>query len=349
MATNDVRKVAIIGSGPAGYTAAIYAGRANMAPIVFAGPEPGGQLTLTTLVENYPGFAEGVLGPQLMEEMRKQAERFSADVVWRTVTEVDFSQRPFVLKADGETHRAEAVIIASGASARLLGLKSERRLLGRGVSTCATCDGAFFRDQNVIVVGGGDTAMEDAIFLTKFAKKVTVVHRRDQLRASKILQERAFNNPKIDFLWDTVVEDIRDMEAGRVIGVALKNVKTGETFELPIDVRCLPAGDVDRLADRIIVPSLVQGAHLNVRLPVRCGGMMKPDLLRLGASSDIAKGDLPGSHLEGDPLHRQVLALVQHLQVLNIQHHPVRRGRLLAHTRSTSRPTIMVASCPSVV
>ncbi len=235
MTTNDVRKVAIIGSGPAGYTAAIYAARANLAPIVFAGPEPGGQLTLTTLVENYPGFSDGVLGPELMEQMRKQAEKFGANVVWRTVTRVDFSGRPFLLEADGETHRAETVIIASGASARLLGLESERKLLGRGVSTCATCDGAFFRDQNLIVVGGGDTAMEDATFLTKFAKKVTVVHRRDQLRASKIMQERVFKNPKIDFIWDTVVQDIRDPEAGRVTGVVLKNVKTGETREMPID------------------------------------------------------------------------------------------------------------------
>lgn len=235
MSTNDVRKVAVIGSGPAGYTAAIYTARARLAPIVFAGPEPGGQLTLTTMVENYPGFSEGVMGPELMEEMRKQAERFGADVVWRTVTKVDFSNRPFTLEADGETHRAEAVIIASGASAKLLGLESERRLMGRGVSTCATCDGAFFKDQNVIVVGGGDTAMEDAVFLTKFAKKVSIVHRRDQLRASKIMQERAMKNPKIDFIWNTVVEDIRDTGAGRVTAVVLKNVKSGEILEMPID------------------------------------------------------------------------------------------------------------------
>lgn len=235
MATNDVRKVAIIGAGAAGYTAAIYTARANLSPIVFAGPEPGGQLTLTTMVENFPGFAEGVMGPELMEEMRKQAERFGAEVLWRTVGKVDFSQRPFVLEADGDVHHAAAVIIASGASAKMLGLESERRLLGHGVSTCATCDGAFFRDQNVVVVGGGDTAMEDATFLTKFAKKVSVIHRRDELRASKIMQERARKNPKIDFVWNTVVEEIRDPEAGRVNGVVLRNVKNDERLETPID------------------------------------------------------------------------------------------------------------------
>lgn len=229
--SNDVRNVIIIGSGPAGYTAAVYNARANLEPLVFAGPEPGGQLTLTTDVENYPGFPEGVQGPELMEAMRKQAERFGAEVIWDAVTKVDFSQRPFSLFVGDKEYQAKSVIISCGASAKLLGLDSEKKLMGHGVSTCAVCDGAFFRDQDVIVVGGGDTAMEDSTFLTKFANKVEVVHRRDELRASKIMQERAFKNDKLSFLWNTVVEDIHDPEKNNVTGVTLKNVKTGETME----------------------------------------------------------------------------------------------------------------------
>lgn len=235
MANSEVRKVIIIGSGAAGYTAAIYNARAMLNPLVFAGPEPGGQLTLTTDVENYPGFPEGVQGPELMDQMRQQAERFGADVVWDAVTKVDFAQRPFSVFVADDEYRAEAVIIATGASAKLLGLKSEKKLLGHGVSTCAVCDAAFFRDKDVIVVGGGDTAMEDSTFLTKFANKVEVVHRRDQLRASKIMQEKAFKNPKIDFLWNTVVDDIYDPEKNEVTAVKLRNVKSDEVLEKPVD------------------------------------------------------------------------------------------------------------------
>ena len=223
-----VHKVIILGSGCAGSTAAIYAARANLEPLVLEGHEPGGQLSLTTAVENYPGFPEGVQGPELVEMMKKQAERFGATYKLEVAKEADLSQRPFTIKTRENTYQTEALIIASGASARLLGLESERKLIGHGVSTCATCDGFFFRDKEIMVVGGGDTALEEAIFLTKFAKKVTVVHRRDQLRASKILCDRAHKNPKIDFLWDTVVSDILDAAKGEVTGVKLKNVKTGK-------------------------------------------------------------------------------------------------------------------------
>ncbi|NIR48863.1 thioredoxin-disulfide reductase [candidate division KSB1 bacterium] len=235
MASSEVRNIIIIGSGPAGYTAALYNARAMLEPLVFAGPEPGGQLTLTTDVENYPGFPDGIMGPDLMEAMKAQAERFGAEVIWDAVTKVDFSQRPFSIYVGDKQYLAKAVIISSGASAKMLGLESEKKLLGHGVSTCATCDGAFFRDQNLVVVGGGDTAMEDSTFLTKFAKKVEVVHRRDELRASKIMQEKAFKNEKIDFIWDTVVEGIHDPEQNTVTGVTLKNVKTGETTEKDVD------------------------------------------------------------------------------------------------------------------
>ncbi len=232
---SDVRNVIIIGSGPAGYTAAIYNARAMLQPLVFAGPEPGGQLTLTTEVENYPGFPEGIMGPELMNAMKEQAEKFGAEIIWDAVTRVDFSRRPFAVYVGDQEYLGKAVIIASGASAKLLGLESEKKLLGHGVSTCAVCDGAFFKDKDLIVVGGGDTAMEDSIFLTKFARKVEVVHRRDQLRASKIMQERAFKNPKISFIWNTVVEEIHDPEKMQVTGVTLKNVKTGERLEKKVD------------------------------------------------------------------------------------------------------------------
>lgn len=237
---DDVRKVIIIGSGPAGYTAAIYTARAMLNPLVFAGLQPGGQLTLTTEVENFPGFPEGIMGQELMELMRRQAERFGAEIVYESVVDIELgdpSKRiPFKLKTDsGKEYLCWSVIIATGASAKTLGLESEKKLLGRGVSTCATCDGAFFKNKRVIVVGGGDAAMEDAIFLTRFASEVTVVHRRDKLRASKIMQERAFSNPKIKFIWNSVVHDIKDPEKGKVEKVILRNVNTGELAEIPTD------------------------------------------------------------------------------------------------------------------
>lgn len=231
---NDIRSVIIIGTGPSGYTAAIYTARANLKPLVFAGPQPGGQLTLTTHVENFPGFPEGVLGPELMENMRRQSERFGTEFVYDAVTRVDFSKRPFEVFVGEQKYLAKTVIISSGASAKLLGLESERKLIGRGVSTCATCDGAFFRNQEVIVAGGGDTAMEDSNFITKFARKVYIVHRRDKLRASKIMQERAFNNPKISFIWDSAITEIHDVQQNNVTGVTLQNLKTGAQTEMSI-------------------------------------------------------------------------------------------------------------------
>jgi thioredoxin reductase (NADPH) len=229
------RKVIIIGSGPAGYTAAIYAARANLSPVMFTGVQSGGQLMLTTLVENYPGFVEGIDGPPLMETFQKQAERFGTEMIPDDVTRVDFSRRPFVVSSGDVTLEGHTVIIATGASAKLIGLESESKLMGRGVSTCATCDGFFFKDQNIMVVGGGDSAMEEALYLSRLGRKVEVVHRRDTLRASKIMQERAFKNPKISFVWDSVVEDVKDPAAGKVTAVRLKNLKTGAQWETPVD------------------------------------------------------------------------------------------------------------------
>lgn len=230
-----LRQVIIIGGGPAGYTAAIYAARANLAPLQITGVQAGGQLTLTTTVENYPGFTDGVLGPELMDTMRKQAERFGAEMIADDVTEVDLSVRPYTVRVGADAYKAQTVIIATGASSKLLGLPSETALMGRGVSTCATCDGFFFKDQNVMVVGGGDTAIEEALYLARLGRQVEVVHRRDTLRASKIMVERAQQNPKIRFIWDCVVEDILDPTLGKVTGVLLKNVKTGARIERPVD------------------------------------------------------------------------------------------------------------------
>jgi thioredoxin reductase (NADPH) len=229
----DERKVVILGSGPAGYTAAIYAGRAGLEPLVLKGLEAGGQLMLTTEVENYPGFPDGILGPELMDAMEKQAARFDAEIVLASATEVDLSTRPFTVRAGESAWRARTLIIATGASARWLGVPGEERLRGRGVSACATCDGFFFRDRELIVVGGGDTAMEEALFLTRFARRVTIVHRRDEFRASKIMQDRVFANDKIDVIWNAVVEEILGEDA--VTGVRLRDVRSGETREQPID------------------------------------------------------------------------------------------------------------------
>ena len=229
------RQVIIIGSGPAGYTAAIYAARANLQPLMITGVSSGGQLMLTTLVENYPGFVDGVIGPELMETMRKQAERFGTVMIPEDVTSVDFARRPFVVRTDDTAHEAHAVIIATGASAKLLGLPSERALMGRGVSTCATCDGFFFKDQEIMVVGGGDSALEEALYLARLGRAVTVVHRRDTLKASKIMQDRAIANPKISFVWNSAIEEIRDVSAGQVKAVLLRDVITGRQTERPVD------------------------------------------------------------------------------------------------------------------
>lgn len=232
MAKNDHHKVVIIGSGPAGLTAALYNSRAMLNPVVIDGIEPGGQLMITSDVDNYPGFPDGILGPELMDKMRKQVERFGTTFINGHVEEIDVNKRPFQLTVNDDKILADSVIIASGASANWLGLDSETQLKGKGVSACATCDGFFFKEEEVVVIGGGDTALEEALFLTKFAKKVTIVHRRDQLRASKIMQDKSFANPKIEFIWDSIVEEVLGVTEGKVTGVRLKNIKSGETSKL---------------------------------------------------------------------------------------------------------------------
>jgi thioredoxin reductase (NADPH) len=241
---SETRNVVIIGSGCSGHTAALYAARANLKPLVVEGHEPGGQLSLTTMVENFPGFPEGILGPQLVESMRKQAERFGAEYRTGHLTSADLGQRPFLLHLGKHQVHAQALIIASGASARWLGLPHEQQLIGHGVSSCATCDGFFFSGKEIVVVGGGDSAMDEATFLTRFANKVTIIHRRDEFRASKIMLERARGNPKIDFLTNTVVEDVYDVHKKEVTAVKLSNMKTGKTWDFPTSALFLGIGHV---------------------------------------------------------------------------------------------------------
>ena len=229
------RNVIIVGSGPAGLTAALYAARANLTPLVIEGIDAGGQLMLTTMVENWPGYRDGIMGPELMAEMRAQAERFGAEILRAHVTAVDLQSRPFKVTTSDGTYESRSLIIATGASARLLGLPSERALIGHGVSTCATCDGYFFRGRPIAVVGGGDSAMEEAIFLTRFASHVTVIHRRDTLRASKIMQDKAFANPKITFEWNAEVESVDDAAKGDVTAINIRNNRTGEARSIPVE------------------------------------------------------------------------------------------------------------------
>ncbi|MDO8433125.1 MAG: thioredoxin-disulfide reductase [Candidatus Binatus sp.] len=232
---DEINKVVILGSGPAGYTAALYTARANLQPLLIEGNAPGGQLTITTEVENYPGFEHGIQGPEMMEVFRRQVERFGTRFMAGDVTGVKLGKRPFELDVEGEIVKAETLIVSTGASAKLLNIESEKRLMGYGVSACATCDGAFFKEKEALVVGGGDTAMEEATFLTRFCTKVTIVHRRDTLRASKIMQDRARKNPKIGFIWDSAIEEIFGDPKNGVTGARLKNLKTGATSEVKTD------------------------------------------------------------------------------------------------------------------
>ncbi len=274
-----MREVTIIGSGPAGLTAALYTARANLNPLLIEGLESGGQLMLTTEVENYPGFRDGILGPALISEMRAQAERFGTEIVQGDVSALDLQAPPFRITTSSGVFETRALILATGASARLLGLDSERALMGHGVSTCATCDGYFFRDKPIVVVGGGDSAMEEATFLTKFASHVTLVHRRDAFRASKIMQDKARANPKISFELDTVIDEVKDVEQGVVTGVVLRNVRTGAVKELAVDGvfvaightpnTKLVGGQVDLDANGYIVP--VRGTATNVPGVFACG------------------------------------------------------------------------------
>jgi len=242
------RQVIIIGSGPAGLTAALYAARANLKPLVIEGIEAGGQLMLTTMVENWPGYRDGIMGPDLMSELRAQAERFGAEIIQGDVSSVDLSQRPFTISMGKTQYTAQTLIVATGASAKWLDLGVDKKLSGRGVSTCATCDGFFFKGRPVAVVGGGDTAMEEAIYLSKLATSVTVIHRRDSLRASKVMQDKAMSMPNISFIWNTEVVDIKDIDKGEVTSLVLKNIQTGETSELAVDGVFIGIGHVPNTA-----------------------------------------------------------------------------------------------------
>jgi thioredoxin reductase (NADPH) len=289
---SDTRDVIVVGSGPAGYTAAIYAARANLKPLLVSGYQPGGQLTITTEVENYPGFKDGILGPDLMEVMREQAVRFGTEIVSAEITRVDFSQRPFRLWAEEKEYRARAVIVASGASAKLLDIPSERKFMGFGVSACATCDGFFYRGKAVMVVGGGDTAMEEATYLTRFCSEVIVVHRRDQLRASKIMQERALANPKIRFLWNAEIAEVLGQDdPQKVTGVKIRDTKTGAITEHVIDGVFMAIGHQPNTK------------WLEGQLPMNDKGyvLVEPGTARTPVPGVFAAGDV------ADPVYRQAV------------------------------------------
>ncbi len=278
-----MENVIIIGSGPAGLTAAIYTARANLKPLVFEGFQYGGQLMNTTDIENFPGFPDGIMGPELMDNMRAQAKRFEANLIQKNVEAIDVSQRPFTVTVDGETYETKTLIMATGANAKMLGIEAETRLLGRGVSTCATCDGFFFSGKEIVMVGGGDSAMEEAIFLTKFASKVTIVHRRDQLRASKIMQERALQHEKIAFIWDSVVEDIIGDQ--KVESLNVKNVKTGKITNVTCDGFFLAIGHIPNT-------SLVEG---QIDLTEQGYIVTKPDSTATSVKGVFAAGDMQDS------------------------------------------------------
>jgi thioredoxin reductase (NADPH) len=286
---HEHRRVAIVGSGPAGYTAAIYTGRAELEPVVVAGLQSGGQLMLTTEVENFPGFPEGVTGPELMERLQKQAERFGAHLIMEDATEIDLARRPFRVKTAAHAFSADALILATGASAQWMGLESETRLQNKGVSACATCDGALFRGKPMAVVGGGDVAMEEAIFLTRFASKVTVIHRRDQLRASKIMQERALANEKIEFLWNSVVEEVLGDEF--VTGVRVRDVRDGSTGELAVEALFVAIGHRPNT-------ELMRGA---IELDPAGYIRVEPGMSRTSVEGVFACGDVV------DPTYRQAI------------------------------------------
>jgi thioredoxin reductase (NADPH) len=306
------RNVIVIGSGPAGLTAALYTARANLTPLVVEGIEAGGQLMLTTMVENWPGYRDGLMGPDLMAEMRAQAERFGAEITQGDVASIDVSKRPFTIAVGKTTYTTDALIVATGASAKWLDLGVDKQLSGRGVSTCATCDGYFFKGKHVAVVGGGDTAMEEAIYLSKLASHVTVIHRRDSLRASKVMQDKALNDPKISFVWNTAVTDIKDVAKGEVTGVVLRNLVTDETSELALDGVFIAIGHIPNT-------SLFKG-----QLDLDDAGYIKThDGPRTNITGVFAAGDVQ------DPTYRQAvtaagsgcMAAIDAERFLEAQHH----------------------------